>query len=155
MTNIVYGDRVGIRGRLLLGVSASIFDSTGQKMLLTRRYDNGRWCVPGGAMEPGESVAEACYREVWEETGLEVRVIQLVGVYSTPHIRLEHPSGNVLQIVVLHFLVEVISGEPGVREETREVGYFSQAEIADMDVVEVERPRIEDAFADQPVTFIR
>ena len=80
-----YGDRIGKLAMLTPSGSAAIFNPTGQKVLLTRRTDNGRWCLPGGAMDPGESAAECCAREVLEETGLIVRVGKLIGVYSTPH----------------------------------------------------------------------
>lgn len=55
---------------------------------------NGQWCVPGGYMESGESVTEACVREVFEETRLRVEVKGLVGVYTSPHYLLEYPDGH-------------------------------------------------------------
>ena len=81
MTQILYGERISKQGKIRLGCSAAMFDEHG-RILLTRRADNGQWCLPGGGMEPGESAAEACEREVLEETGLSVRVRRLVGVYS-------------------------------------------------------------------------
>ena len=99
------GDRIGGNGRLLLGCSATLFDERGDKVLLTRRADNGRWCLPGGAVEAGESVAEACEREVWEETGLRVQVARLLGVYSNPHRLLEYADGNRYHLVALNFEV--------------------------------------------------
>ena len=67
MTKVLYGERISRQGKLRLGCSASIFDEQG-RVFLTRRADNGQWCLPGGGMEAGESVTEACEREVWEET---------------------------------------------------------------------------------------
>ena len=66
---LIYGDRIGKLGEIVPACDAVIFDSTGDKVLLTRRTDNGRWCLPGGAMDPGESASECCAREVLEETG--------------------------------------------------------------------------------------
>jgi 8-oxo-dGTP pyrophosphatase MutT (NUDIX family) len=74
MTQILYGDRIGRKGNIRLGCSAVLFDANREKILLTRRADNGQWCLPSGGVEPGESVTEACFRETWEETGLKVRV---------------------------------------------------------------------------------
>jgi ADP-ribose pyrophosphatase YjhB (NUDIX family) len=54
------------------------------KVLLTRREDFQVWCLPGGHVEPGESLAQAAIREVLEETGLDVRLTRLVGLYSRP-----------------------------------------------------------------------
>jgi 8-oxo-dGTP pyrophosphatase MutT (NUDIX family) len=72
---IFQGDRVGREGRLSVGCAAAIFDQTQERLLLTRRTDNARWCLPGGRMESGECAAECCAREVLEETGLEVEVL--------------------------------------------------------------------------------
>ena len=122
MARVVYGERVGKLGRLAVRCSATILDPTKQRVLLICRADNGRWAVPGGYMEPGESVAEACAREVREETGLHVRVGRLIAVYSTPHKLLEYPDGNRYQLVVLHFVAEPIGGVLGAGDETTEIG---------------------------------
>ena len=55
-----------------------------ERVLLQRRDDNGRWGLPGGSVEPGESVRTAVIREVHEETGLDVEPLRLIGVYSDP-----------------------------------------------------------------------
>ena len=72
MAHYAYGERIGRTAQLKLGCAAIIPDDTGKHIVLTRRTDNGRWCLPGGAMDPGESLEECCRREVWEETGLIV-----------------------------------------------------------------------------------
>jgi 8-oxo-dGTP pyrophosphatase MutT (NUDIX family) len=84
MVKIVYGERIGKEDGLEIGCSAFIFDATAEKVLLVQRADNGRWAIPGGYMEPGETPGEAAAREVWEETGLTVSVGQLAAVYSNP-----------------------------------------------------------------------
>ena len=66
-----------------IGVFALIFDDEG-RILLGHRRDVDWWNLPGGGMEVGETVDEALCREVREETGLDVEVGQLVGVYSKP-----------------------------------------------------------------------
>jgi len=64
---ILKGDRIGRGTTFMVGCAAIIFESSARKtILLTRRSDNGKWCLPGGRMEPGESAAEACEREVLE-----------------------------------------------------------------------------------------
>ncbi len=155
MAKLITGNRVGKLGQLTIGCSATVFDETKQKMLLIQRTDNGRWAVPGGYMEPGESVAEACEREVWEETGLSVRIKRLIAVYSDPHKLLEYPDGNRYQLVILHFLVESIDGELSTGNETSDLGYFTRADIDQMDIGELDQKRITDGFAAQSITFIR
>ena len=65
------------------GVSAIIV--TGEGLLLQRRGDNGLWGLPGGSVEPGESVADAVVREVREETGLELEPLDFLGHRLEPY----------------------------------------------------------------------
>ena len=152
---VIYGERIGKQAALAVVCSAAIFDSSGQRLLLTRRADNGEWCLPGGHMEPGESAAEASAREVEEETGLIVCVGRLIGVYASPHRIAEYPDGNRYQSVVLNFEAEPIGGELGTSDETTEVGYFSFEEMKTMGIPEHQYIRITDAFARWQAAFVR
>jgi ADP-ribose pyrophosphatase YjhB (NUDIX family) len=155
VAKIIEGDRIGKLGRLAWGCSATIFDATRQKVLLTRRTDNGRWCLPGGRMESGESVIETCMREVLEETGLEVRIVRLLGVYSSPHRLVEYADGNRYQIVALNFEAEAVGGSLTTSDETTDCGYFTAEEIWRMDVMETHVERLKDLFSGQPAPFVR
>jgi 8-oxo-dGTP pyrophosphatase MutT (NUDIX family) len=154
MTQVLYGERLGRQGKLRLGCSAAIFDEQG-RILLTRRADNGQWCLPGGAVESGESVAEACEREVWEETGLRVRVKRLVGVYSHPDQLVVYPEGNKAFIVALHFEAERIGGEPGLSDETTDVGYYPLEQIQGMELLGRHRERIVDTLEKRVEALIK
>lgn len=145
-TEVLYGPRLGREGQLRMGCSAVLFDRAREKVLLTQRTDNGRWCLPGGAMEAGESAAEACEREVWEETGLRVRVKRLLGVYSNPDQLVIYPDGNKAFFVVLNFEVEMISGELGLSNETTAFGYYSVQEMESMPMHGEHKGRVEDAL---------
>jgi ADP-ribose pyrophosphatase YjhB (NUDIX family) len=145
MTQVIYGERLGRQGKLRLGCSAAIFDGQG-RILLTRRADNGQWCMPGGAVESGESVAEACEREVYEETGLNVRVKRLVGVYSHPDQLVIYPDGNKAHIVALHFEAEILGGKLGLSNETTDFGYFTLEEIQGMELLGRHKERIIDTL---------
>jgi ADP-ribose pyrophosphatase YjhB (NUDIX family) len=152
---IVQGERIGRSAAVFVGCSATLFDADRRKILLTRRADNSRWCLPGGHFEAGEDVAEACIREMHEETGLEVRVVRLIGVYSSPDFVLDYGERGRFQVVALNFEVEAVCGELGLSDETTEAGYFSADEIADLDLLEHHRPRIADAFGHETVTYVR
>lgn len=154
MTQILYGDRIGAQGKIRLGCSAAIFDDQG-RVLLTKRQDNGQWCLPSGGMESGESAAEACEREVLEETGLSVRVKRLVGVYSHPDQLTVYSEEDKFQIVALHFEAEIISGELGLSDETSDFGYFTLEEIDDLEMLGRHKERIIDTLANQKEAFIK
>jgi len=154
MTEVRYGHRLGKQGKLRIGCSAIIFNEEG-KFLLTRRADNDQWCLPGGGMEPGESAAEACEREVFEETGLSVSVKRLVGVYSHADQLVVYPDGGKFQIVALHFEAEVIGGELSLSNETTDYGYFTLAEIEGMEMLGRHRERVVDTLEKHPETLIK
>src|SRR5512139_2201437 len=106
---------------MLLGVNVAIFKDG--KVLLTRREDFRVWCLPGGSVDPNETVAQAGIREVREETGLEVELVRMVGIYSRPG---WHDGGY--HIVV--FAAAQIGGEmqPAPREVI-EMGWFAPDEL--------------------------
>ena len=155
MAKLIHGDRIGKRGVLRVGASSIIFDESREKVLLTKRTDNGRWCLPGGGMDPGESIEEACVREAYEETGFHVKVTRLVGVYTTPDLVVEYADGNVIQPVALSFEATVTGGEMGLSDETTDVGYFSVEEMGSLDLMENHAERIRDAMQNLETSFVK
>jgi ADP-ribose pyrophosphatase YjhB (NUDIX family) len=97
-------------------VTALVFIARGAKLLLVRQsYGKRYWSLPGGSMEQGESVEQAAVREAKEETGLDVRLTRLVGVYSKP-------EQNALAVC---FGAEVVGGSIGeATDEIVECAYF-------------------------------
>jgi len=154
MTQIIYGNRIGAQGKLRLGCSAAIFDEQG-RVLLTQRKDNGQWCLPSGGVEPGESVAEACEREVLEETGLSVSVKRLVGVYSHPDQLTLYSETDKFQIIALHFEAFITGGELGLSDETIGYGYYTIEEVEKMDMLGRHKERILDTLTNQKEAFVR
>ena|SRR5579864_771856 len=125
-----------------IAVSALLFDE--QRVLLALRRDIDWWNLPGGGMELGETVEEAVKREVLEETGLEVEVEQLVGVYSKPQ----------KQEVVLTFLCRQVGGMLMETEESRECRYFMPDDLP-VNTLPKHRQRIQDALLGQERAIIR
>jgi 8-oxo-dGTP diphosphatase len=80
----------------------------------------GRWALPGGFVRYGERVEEAAVREAEEETGLKVRLKELVGVYSEPN---RDPRGHLVSIC---FLAERVSGKLSTSDEAMEVRAFER-----------------------------
>ncbi|MBV9710428.1 MAG: NUDIX domain-containing protein [Ktedonobacteraceae bacterium] len=125
-----------------IGVNALIFNEG--HILLAHRRDIDWWNLPGGGMELDETVEEAVCREVLEETGLEVVVEYLVGVYSKPQKR----------EIVLTFRCHAIGGELTVTEESRACAYFAPDALP-LNTLPKHRQRVEDALLDQPRAVIR
>ena len=123
-------ERVGHDRIFLVFATACVTNENGE-VLLQRRGDDGKWGLLGGALELGESAAEAAVREAREESGLDVRVKQLVGVYTKyEH---EYASGDKTQPVVICFECEA-TGDSGSydKNETLELRYFGRDEIPEL-----------------------
>jgi ADP-ribose pyrophosphatase YjhB (NUDIX family) len=109
-----------------VGTDAAIFNEHGQ-ILLMQRTDGSGWCLPCGFVEPNESPAEGIVREVREETGLEIRVKQLVGVFTRKPNALIGPH----TIISIVHLCEIIGGRLEVSTEGQALDYWFINEMKD------------------------
>lgn len=105
-------------------------------------------------MMAGENFSEACEREVFEETGLKVKVKRLLSVYTSPHRLLTYPDGNKWQPVNLHFEAEIVDGELTVNDEAVAFGFFSFEGSTKLDMHGMDRMRVQDGFVGKPETII-
>lgn len=102
------------------------------KILLVRNAGDGRWYLPGGLQELGESIRRTVEREIREELGLTARAGELVGVYSNPKWEKLYPSGDVVQPLTFLFVMEAEGAAISIdRAEVREYGYFSMHALPD------------------------
>ena len=114
-------------------------------ILLIRRTDNGNWAVPGGAIDLGESVAQAAVRETFEETGIECEVTGSVGIYSDPrHVILYTSDGQVRQEFSIVLTARALSGQPTPSSESSEVRWVPSAEAVGYAMDRSMRIRIND-----------
>lgn len=88
-----------------IGSDAAIFDSSG-KILLLKRSDDAKWCMPCDLVDAGENPEQAAIREAKEETGLEIKILELVGIYT----RLPSIEWGLFTIVSTVYLCEVTGG---------------------------------------------
>lgn len=97
---------------LLAPSAAACIRDEEERILLLRRSDGeDLWGFPGGAIEPGERAGEAVAREVYEEVGLKVEPVALIGVYSGPEYIFAYPNGDQVQPVTTFFECRVVGGE--------------------------------------------
>jgi ADP-ribose pyrophosphatase YjhB (NUDIX family) len=114
-------------------------------ILLIRRTDNGNWAMPGGAVDLGESVAQAAVRETLEESGIECEVTGIVGIYSDPkHVILYTSDGEVRQEFSIVLTARPLSGQPTPGSESSEVRWVQTADILSYTMDRSMRIRIND-----------
>jgi len=127
-----------------VSVSALIFEN--ERVLLAHRRAIDWWNLPGGAVDPGETISQGLRREVREETGLEIEIGQLVGVYSKP----------LKQEIVLAFRCRIISGTPGaIDDEDIDESRFFPVHSLPSRTLPKHRQRITDALLNQPQALLR
>lgn len=100
---------VGSRPLLLPSAAVCLYDAEG-RLLVARHADGGRWGTPGGAIEFGETPAEAAVREAREELGLEVRPEAIVGVFGGPGFETTYENGDEVAYVTTAFACRVVGG---------------------------------------------
>ena len=113
--------------------SNTVLINDANQVLLHRRSDNGAWALPGGAMEIGESIETCAVREMWEETGLHVRIKRLVGVYSDPanYCILRYPNGYAVHYLIVVYEVEQTGGELLISDESTDLRWFDVDALPD------------------------
>lgn len=115
-----------------------------EKLLLVRERAEGRWSLPGGWADVGESPAECVVREVGEESGLETRAVKLLAVLD----RSKHPHQPpfAFHVYKLYFLCQLLGGEAKASPETDAVGFFGQGEIPELSISRVTPWQIQRCF---------
>lgn len=112
------------------------------RVLLQRRRDSGNWSMPGGVMEIGETLTQTVVREVAEETGLDVEVTGLLGIYTDPGHVIAYSDGEVRQEFVVAYIAVVVGGTLRVSDESTEVRFVDLAELDGLPVHESVRLRL-------------
>jgi ADP-ribose pyrophosphatase YjhB (NUDIX family) len=129
---------------LVPSVNVVVVNDAGE-ILMIRRTDNDNWAVPGGAVDLGESVAQAAVRETREESGIDCEITGLVGIYSDPkHVLLYTSNGEVRQEFSIVLTARPLSGQPTPSSESSEVRWVPVSEIRDYTMDRSMRIRIDD-----------
>lgn len=132
---------------LVVAVAAVVRDAQGN-VLLIERTDNGLWAAPGGAQDLGESITDAVKREVREETGLEVEVTGISGIYSDPAHVIAYDDGEVRQEFSLCFHARPTGGEIRPGAESRRVHWISPEAVNKLTMDPSMRLRVKHAIID-------
>src|SRR5216684_5621753 len=149
-----YHDPDGPAATTMVPSANTVVANDAGEILLIRRTDNGNWAVPGGAIDLGESVAQAAVRETLEESGIECAITGLVGIYSDPkHVILYASNGEARQEFSIVLTGRPLAGQPTPSSESSEVRWVPVSEIRDYKMDRSMRIRINDysAHGDSPV----
>ncbi len=115
---------------MLVFAGGCIFDEVG-RVLLQRRGDSRLWGFPGGAVELGETPEQAAIREVKEETGLDVKAVRLLGVYTDMDMR--YPNGDQAQSICLTYELKAVGGQlMQDGQETVDLQYFPLDQLPEL-----------------------
>jgi 8-oxo-dGTP pyrophosphatase MutT (NUDIX family) len=121
--------QVGTSRLLLPSVTGIVYGGLGE-ILLVRQREGDVWSTPGGAIEPDESPADAVVRETWEETGLLVKPLALIGVFGGPNFVVRYANGDETQYVMTVFECSRLSGQlTGANDEVTTSQFVSEAEF--------------------------
>jgi len=125
-----------INGMATVGVFAAVFDEQGRILLVKRNYGPRNWTTPGGRLETGEFPFQALEREVREETGYQIEINRLIGVYSAPF----------RDDLILFFASTILQqGEWRPGQEISEIRFFGPDELPPLGSRTL--GRVQDAFA--------
>ncbi len=108
---------------LVPGGSAIVTDEQG-RILMQKRTDSGNWALPGGVMDIGETLEQCVVREVKEETGLDVEIAGLVGIYTDPQHVIAYSGGEVRQEFNVTYHARILGGAITVSAESTEVRFI-------------------------------
>jgi 8-oxo-dGTP pyrophosphatase MutT (NUDIX family) len=139
---------------LVPSANAVVINDAGE-LLMIQRSDNGNWAIPGGAMDLGESLPRTAIRETAEETGVDVAITGLVGIFTDPrHVILYTSNGEVRQEFSVVFTARPIGGAPTPSSESTQVRWIAPDEVGALTMDRSMRMRLDHFFASPQVPHL-
>lgn len=124
------------------------------EVLLIHKTDNDLWALPGGGVDVGESAAAAAVRETEEETGINVEITGLVGLYTNPGHVMAYDDGEVRQQFSICFTARIIGGEIRTSSESKEVQFIPPDALEDLPIHPSMRLRIDHGLTERTEPYI-
>ena len=138
---------------LVVAVAAFVANDLGE-ILMIERSDNGLWAIPGGAQDIGETTRDAVVREVREETGIDIEVEGIDGIYSDPRHIIEYDNGEVRQEFSIVFRAKPINGVTTSSSESRQVGWIPPNQLESLNIHPSIRLRIAHALQNNSAPYL-
>ena len=114
---------------------------------MLKRGDNAKWTMPGGTLDFGESLIECATREVKEETGLDVNVIDVIGTYTDPNILVAYSDGEVRQEFTIVYASDRFAGDVQLDEESTAYSWISFDDVMNIEMASSQKRRVQDVIA--------
>ncbi|MHB0998610.1 MAG: NUDIX hydrolase [Armatimonadota bacterium] len=115
---------IGSKPIIAVGATIIVRNDYGE-LLLNCRTDTDNWGIPGGAMEPGESIEDTARRELAEETGLHAKELKLLDVLSGPEFFFTYPNGDQIHCVIILYEALNVTGDLEICDnESTQLAYF-------------------------------
>lgn len=137
---------------IAVATSAFVQDEE-RRILMIRRTDNNLFSIPGGQIEPGETLTQCAVREVKEETGMDIDITGLIGIYSNPGHIVAYNDGEVRQEFSICFRGEPVGGEPRTSDESSEVHWINAKGLDKLPIHESIRLRIDHALSSRTTPY--
>jgi ADP-ribose pyrophosphatase YjhB (NUDIX family) len=139
--------------RPMVGVGGVIIDQ-GRALLIRRGSEPllGEWSIPGGTLELGETLEEGVARELLEETGLTVKVIELIEVFDRIYVEStagasDEKKGPRFHYVIVDYLCQRLTGEAVAGSDVTDVAFASEEELPKYNLTETATRILKKAFA--------
>lgn len=130
-------------------IGATVLIEYNKSLLLEHRADSERWAIIGGSLKENESLVDCAIRETREETSiiLEKDMVDFFKIYDNPSIIINYPDGNIYRSIMVVYYIKLLE-QPNfvVSKESRELRFFSKAELKDIKIVETHIPILQDYF---------
>jgi 8-oxo-dGTP pyrophosphatase MutT (NUDIX family) len=140
---------------MMMPASGGIIINDNNEVLLQLRSDTLTWGIPGGALDPGEEIADCAVREIYEETALHVIPERITSVLAGEDFFHVYPDGNQVAIISVMFRCRPIGGVAKVNDdESLEVRYFPVDALPD-GIIPRHRLMIEKGIENHPIAFFR
>ena len=149
-----YNDPAAPKANSIVPSVTAIVPSERGEILLVHKTDNNLWALPGGGMDVGEYMADTVVREVREETGIEVEVTGVVGIYTNPAHVMAYDDGEVRQQCSICFTTKMLGGRLRTSSETSEVRFVQPSELHALRIHPSMRLRIDHYFERRSQLYI-
>jgi 8-oxo-dGTP pyrophosphatase MutT (NUDIX family) len=149
-----YDDPDAPKANSIVPAVTAVVQNDRNELLMIERTDNGLWALPGGAQDLGESITDTVRREVREETGIEIEVTELSGIYSDPRHVIAYDDGEVRQEFSLCFRARPTGGTLRTDREARQVRWVSANHLDNLNIHPSMRLRIIHGLERHPIPYL-